>query len=323
MNTADILDRSLPSLSEGESSKIASIDFEEDVKQNLGRVNGNIYQRVPGVESVHDGQIIIRLLKMRFIVLDYSIVPNAADLAFARNNPHVMIPSGAGVKKCASPNCSKIGVPVCVFDSDPGEHLCHYLKCGLCFNCQKKSNHKRRAQKKRKPDEADVEVPRKRIPSKSTLRFHGEVIDLSHDAIIIDGPPVEGTRCRGPGYEYPQIIDDVENASKDLFRQTVDLSRMVSKYSLQGGVSAHFGAIDHLFQSAFASASKSMFLLHQWKLSLDESISSSIQTAVTDSSIAEAVASAAAFAAAQSSSLPSLPNDTEDHQTAHINEVGV
>lgn len=97
METVDSLHGTLPSLSEGENySSIASMDFNEDVKWHLGRVNGNMYQRVPGIENVHDGQIIIRLLKMRFIVLDYSIVPNAADLAFARNNPHVMIPSGAG-----------------------------------------------------------------------------------------------------------------------------------------------------------------------------------------------------------------------------------
>lgn len=168
-------------------------------------------------------------------------------------------------------------------------------------------------------------VPKKRFPRLGEFRLNGEVIDLSPDAIIINGPPDAVTRFRGPGYEYPQIIGDVEMASKLLLKQTADLSKLVSKCNNQGDVSAHYAEIDQLFQYTFTSASKSIFLLHQLRQSLDYSINVSNTTNVTDSTIADAVASAAAFAAAQSSALPALtPSDMEGQKPLSVTEqVGV
>ena len=48
-------------------------EFAEDLDLRLGRANGNIYLRKPGVEGVHDGQVMVRLKKKRFVILDYSV----------------------------------------------------------------------------------------------------------------------------------------------------------------------------------------------------------------------------------------------------------
>lgn len=89
-------------------------DFAEDEDKNLGKANGKCFQRKQG-NSANDGQIMVRLKKKRFIVIDYSIVPTAADMACAAVTPHLMIPEGAGMKKCIKSTCSKIGVPVCLY----------------------------------------------------------------------------------------------------------------------------------------------------------------------------------------------------------------
>jgi hypothetical protein len=90
-------------------------DFSDDLENNLGRANGNCYQRKPGIPNVHDGQIMVRLKKKRFIVIDYSIVPTPADLACASVISYINIPHGAGTQKCTAANCPKVGVPVCLF----------------------------------------------------------------------------------------------------------------------------------------------------------------------------------------------------------------
>jgi hypothetical protein len=43
-------------------------DFAEDLDLRLGRANGNIYHRRGGIEGIHDGQVMVRLKKKRFIV---------------------------------------------------------------------------------------------------------------------------------------------------------------------------------------------------------------------------------------------------------------
>ena len=130
---------------------------------NLGSANGKYYQRIAGVEGVHDGQIMVRLNKKRFIIIDYSIVPNQNDVLSSANNAPIIIPFGAGVTICTgkvSPGlenydadslslvkCKKIGVPVVLYDSESNEVLSsRYVLSGLCFSCQKKKNKKDRAQ---------------------------------------------------------------------------------------------------------------------------------------------------------------------------------
>ena len=100
---------------------LAPSEFAEDLEVNLGRANGNIYQRKPGVPGVHDGQIMVRLKKKRFIIIDYSIVPTNEDTQAAELSSHIHIPIGAGKQICTQSDCPKIGVPALLWDSDPNE----------------------------------------------------------------------------------------------------------------------------------------------------------------------------------------------------------
>ena len=124
-------------------------DFQDDVELRLGRANGNIYHRHQGIEGIHDGQVMVRLKKKRYIVIDYSIIPNEHDLQWAATHPHITIPNGAGKQKCTTLECTKVGVPVCLYDSEPNEPISLYLRAGLCFTCQRNLNEKRRTQRKR------------------------------------------------------------------------------------------------------------------------------------------------------------------------------
>ena len=140
-------------------------EFAEDLDLRLGRANGNIYQRKPGIEGVHDGQVMVRLKKKRFIVIDYGIVPNEQDIQAAAMHPNISVPLGAGVTKCtgkipSEPGgplvpCKKVGVPVLLYDSEPEEAPSLYLRSGLCFICQRNLNEKRRTQRKRPSDRAN------------------------------------------------------------------------------------------------------------------------------------------------------------------------
>jgi hypothetical protein len=69
----------------------------------LGFANGNIYYRIPGVEGLHDGQVMVRLKKKRFVILDYSIQPNEHDMKAAQQNEHIKIPRQAGKAICIKP----------------------------------------------------------------------------------------------------------------------------------------------------------------------------------------------------------------------------
>jgi hypothetical protein len=86
---------SLPSQpSTEQTSVILPIEeFAHDLEVKLGRANGNVHHRRPGVEGLHDGQIMVRLKKKRFIIIDYSIVPNAADIAAAAAMPRQIMVS--------------------------------------------------------------------------------------------------------------------------------------------------------------------------------------------------------------------------------------
>ena len=153
-------------------------DFAEDLDLCLGRVNGNIYQRKPGVNGVHDGQVMVRLKKKRFIVIDYGIVPNEHDLQASAMSPHINVPLGGGVTKCtgkvagpvdpanpgATPTlvpCKKIGVPILLHDSEPDQPPSLYLRSGLCFICQRNLNEKRRTQRKRPSERANHQAAAK------------------------------------------------------------------------------------------------------------------------------------------------------------------
>ena len=78
-------------------------DFQEDLR-HLGRANGNIWQRFPALAGVHDGQVMVRLKQLRFVILDYSI-PNPQSRLIGTSR-HVKVPRNAGVAIC---NTSGVG----------------------------------------------------------------------------------------------------------------------------------------------------------------------------------------------------------------------
>lgn len=299
-------------------------DFAHDLEVKLGRANGNIYVRKPGVEGLHDGQIMVRLKKKRFIMIDYSIVPTASDIAAAAISNNVMVPSGAGKQKCVSQDCTKVGVPVMLFDSDPDQPLSLYLRSGLCFTCQRLLNEKRRTQRKRKSDTTNqnpangIDASGHPIPPGGTdhysmesikrFRLGGEILDLNPDAIIINGP-LDGTKHHGPGYEYPEIGDDLQRITHEVSQETMHLANTVASLveipHLNSQVNAQILA---MYEKTFVSISKGIFLLSQWKSSWDSAPSIAIANeheldgnAIADAvASADVVASAAAVAAAQS-----------------------
>lgn len=282
-------------------------EFADDLEHNLGRANGNCYQRKPGIPNVHDGQIMVRLKKKRFIVIDYSIVPTPADIACAAATPYVKTPPGAGTQKCTSANCSKIGVPVCLFDSDPDEPISLYLRSGLCFTCQRNLNEKRRTQRKRKGEHGEEEAH-----NKQRFRLNDQILDLDPDAIIINGQ-LDGTQHHGPGYEYPEILLDLQKISEDAVHE---IQLLVSAVSTQATPPLHDSPehlqIEQIYDKTFQSFTKGLFLLSQFKSSIDTAIMEN--SLVVDrtvvggvqegSSMSDVVASAAAVAAAQAANGP-------------------
>jgi len=299
-------------------------EFAEDVNTKLGRANGNIYIREAGVDNVHDGQIMVRLKKKRFIIIDYSIIPTQHDISTAALSSHIMIPNGAGRTKCTDNNCTKVGIPVCLHDSNPEEPSSLYLRSGLCFTCQRILNEKRRTQRKKKSstnpptpvhsgpppigamghsglDPNSYSQPQKRF------RLNGEILDLNPDAIIINGP-LNDTKHHGPGYEFPEIITDLQRITQEVTNETNVLANAISNPNHQEHTN-----IMAMYEKTFLSMSKGIFLLSQWKSSWDSAVASAVAekaaseqaAAVTDGTIldgnviADAVASAAAVAAAQ------------------------
>lgn len=297
-------------------------EFAEDVDTKLGRANGNIFIREPGVDNVHDGQIMVRLKKKRFIIIDYSIIPTQHDISTAALSSHIMIPNGAGRTKCTDNNCTKVGVPVCLHDSNPEEPSSLYLRSGLCFTCQRILNEKRRTQRKKKSDNAPVTPTHSSGPPpighsgldptsysqpQKRFRLNGEILDLNPDAIIINGP-LNDTKHHGPGYEFPEIVTDLQRITQEVTNETNVLANAISNPNHQEHTN-----IMAMYEKTFLSMSKGIFLLSQWKSSWDSAVASAVAEktaseqadAVADGAIldgnviADAVASAAAVAAAQ------------------------
>mmetsp|Transcript_14788 Transcript_14788/g.22097 ORF Transcript_14788/g.22097 Transcript_14788/m.22097 type:complete len:426 (-) Transcript_14788:43-1320(-) len=248
-------------------------EFAYDEEKRLGRANGNTYQRRPGIENVHDGQIMVRLKKKRYIIIDYGYIPKPEDYAISNASAHISIPEGAGQQRCATKDCPRVGVPVMLYDSEPSEAMSLYLRGGLCFSCQRAVNEKRRTKRKRKPEEglpfdqvnlgASGDV-RSLGSSGSRFKVNNEVVELNSDAIIINGA-VAGTRSRGPGYQHPEIGADLLQIMSELSNDTMSLVSNLSTVGISSPAAANM-----LYQKAFLSASKATYLLTQWKASYDE-----------------------------------------------------
>lgn len=250
-------------------------EFAYDEEHNLGRANGNTYQRRPGVDNVHDGQIMVRLKKKRFIIIDYGYVPKPEDYAISDTTPHITIPEGAGQQRCATKNCPRVGVPVLLYDSEPSEAMSLYIRGGLCFCCQRAVNEKRRTKRKTRSEDFNngggIPFGEVRLGSSGDMRSIGssgsrfkvnnDVVELNSDAIIINGA-VAGTRSRGPGYQHAEIGPDLRQIVSELSEETMSL---VSNSDTSSPATANA-----LYQKAFLSASKVTYLLTQWKASYDE-----------------------------------------------------
>jgi hypothetical protein len=249
-------------------------EFADDEEKKLGRANGNTYQRRPGIENVHDGQIMVRLKKKRFIIIDYGYVPKPDDYAISNATPHISIPEGAGQQRCATKDCPRVGVPVMLYDSEPSEAMSLYLRGGLCFSCQRAVNEKRRTKRKRRPEDGlpfgEVNLGggggdmRSIGSGGSRFKVNNEVVELNSDAIIINGA-VAGTRSRGPGYQYPEIGSDLLQIMSELSQDTMALVTNSATAGLSSPAASNI-----LYQKTFLSASKATYLLTQWKASYDE-----------------------------------------------------
>eukprot|EP01083_Nonionella_stella_P064440 167898_1 len=292
----------------GETTVILPFEeFSVDLEHNLGRANGNCYQRRPGIPGGHDGQIMVRLKKKRFIVIDYSIIPTPADSAVAQVTPHIRCPVGAGQQECNSATCTKVGVPVCLWDSEPDEPVSLYLRSGLCFTCQRLLNEKRRTQRKRKGDVNRPNNSEASATAQKRFRISGEILDLNPDAIIVNGP-IEGTKHHGPGYEYTEIMPDVQHILAEASQESEQLSASLAAFSQHPPPlnSQEHVDIEAIYNKTFLTVSKGIFLLSQWKSSFDTIIATAAvaekatEEALDGTSIADVVASAAAVAAAQS-----------------------
>mmetsp|Transcript_6427 Transcript_6427/g.14499 ORF Transcript_6427/g.14499 Transcript_6427/m.14499 type:complete len:346 (-) Transcript_6427:133-1170(-) len=250
-------------------------EFVDDAESRLGRANGNTYQRKPGVDNAHDGQIMIRLKKKRYIIIDYGYTPTAHDYEIAKTVPHIKIPNGAGQLVCSTKDCQRIGVPVLLYDSEPNEPMSLYLRGGLCFSCQRSLNEKRRTQRKRKsdvPPAGEVRIGGD-MPSigsgsgnSSRFKYNDQIVELNPEAVVINGP-VDGTRTRGPDYRCPEIGSDLLTIVSELSQETLSLLQHSS--GAGAGMAPTADSVNRSYQKAFLSASRATFLLTQWKASWD------------------------------------------------------
>jgi len=250
-------------------------EFAEDLDLRLGRANGNVFQRRPGVEGCHDGQVMIRLKKKRFIVIDYSIVPNEHDLQASAMNVHINVPLGAGVTKCngkihqigpappglsteggdaptTSPpvhlqgfqkntvvtQCHKVGVPVLLYDSEPNEPASLYLRSGLCFKCQRNLNEKRRTQRKKPADRAAASAAK--AASKNQIQVTAEHSQAAFLAAASHNNTLVGTQAQQQQQQQAQFALSAAGAGNNgttmtHHHQTVQIGGMGSQTVLVGG----------------------------------------------------------------------------------------
>ncbi|CAB9509856.1 expressed unknown protein [Seminavis robusta] len=363
-------------------------EYQEDLDLRLGRANGNIYHRKPGLEGVHDGQVMVRLKKKRFVILDYSIIPTEADIQAAQTTVHTTVPVGAGKTSCTNADCNKVGVPVLIYDSDPNEPASLYMRSGLCFTCQRNLNEKRRTQRKRPSD-----IPRNGQTLDGGVTVFGSTsipkkFKMSPGAIVIH--PMEGLRPLAEGYGFNEIGIDLQRVVSEIAMDSQRLVDAVSPHhhhhhphphphehhhdptmppppppdaagiappdiaATAAAVAASVGAepgtladdlatsaaieattngdkdhehhhhdehevmvptasvdINALYDKAYRTMNKGIYLLCQWKQSWDSAVAAAVAQESVDHGLADAVASAAAVAAAaaqenQSASMASL-----------------
>jgi len=331
-------------------------EFQDDVMNRLGRANGNVFWRKPGVPCVHDGQIMIRLKKKRFIVIDYGIDPDKVNVSLSSitSSRHVMIPPGAGREKCGSSDCTKVGIPVLLYDSCPEEPLSLYLRSGLCFTCQRQLNEKRRTQRKRKSDGPDATASgallasttsgnlRKEISAGGGIimpnMLHGckkyrtmndpnTVLTLSQNAIVIEpsllGHDVEKLVKHGPSkYGVREIISDVQTELKSGLINHVD-HLLHSLSDIQGTILPPSSATqnhtsNNALVAAAAIAARTTISSNNEATSADAT-AAAIAAASASTTMEEASAVAAAIAANTTIDMDQLTSTANGQQRPSVN----
>jgi hypothetical protein len=319
-----------------------------DANRLLGQSNGKHYQRIPGNDQEHDGQVMVRLRKKRFVVLDYSFAPTEDDLKAATNFPNVRIVDKAGTGICihigvrfvndsssllpsssqsvvAFEKCGKVGVPVCLYDSDPTEQEPLYLRSGFCFSCQRNLNHERRSERKR-PAQSKLDHSSNCSPDviycvgpkPKHFKVGNRAIQLKEDALIIHGTVPHMTPYSHHG-SAPDLSSDLITATEEAYS---DASRLVGSISGRPSIAhASFvgNGLDHynslmmphppsdvntLYHKTFQSLSRSLVLLSQWKTAWDSTMAAATET-LADQTLVDAVASAVVDAGVPSSPVPS------------------
>jgi hypothetical protein len=141
--------------------------------------------------------------------------------------PHLLLPS---LILFLTSKCPKVGIPVCLYDSDPTEPDPLYLRVGLCFQCQRNLNEQRRAEKKRpgvhsRKLEEDCDYgladnPNPLYPVKrhkdGKRHLDQSAYAASHEAII------EGMRPWSEGYGFremgPNLVRWTQEVGQDVVR---------------------------------------------------------------------------------------------------------
>lgn len=283
------------------TSLIPYEDFAEDEQMNLGKANGNIFYRRSGLEGVHDGQVLVRLKSRRFILLDYSIIPNQMQTSFY----HSRIPPGAGTATCCSTStkCSKVGVPVLLYDSHPQETPSLYVRSGLCFTCQRNLNESRRAQRKSTKRKAttfnnnnddnndhsgEANIIYAVGPQAKYFQIHNDdddddkkPITLRSDAIILNGTTLEGLPIQPPLQDSKSVREMgflLEQSVRDALVDTERL-RQESSSSFDDDdllvttttttTTSDEETIQALYHKAFTKLHTSILLLSHWKTAWD------------------------------------------------------
>lgn len=244
-------------------------EFLATAAAQLGNANGNIYVSRSGVKGEHDGQVYVRLKKKRFVVLDYTIDPSEADIHAAASLPHMEIPSGAGRTPCITKECTKVGVPVKLFDSNPDDSVSLYLRSGLCFECQRNLNEKRRVDRRKRPSGDNVPLLYSiGSPNQKKFKLHGssDVVELSRDAIIVNGS-MKNVKMAADGHSTSDLASDVQDYLREASFETERLFQVAGN--------PHTAPVDPLadiqgmYEKAFTNLNKAIFLLTQWKSAWD------------------------------------------------------
>lgn len=223
--------------------------------------------------------------------------------------------------------CGKVGVPVCVYDSDPNEQEPLYMRSGFCFNCQRNLNHERRSERKRPAVQSSPTGGRRQQtsgpgpdviycvgPRPKHFKVGNRPIQLREDALIISG-----TVPQMPHYSHHSnshdlghnLIAATEEAYSDASRLINSISGRPSHGSFVGnGLDYHGmmmapqpGDVNAMYHKTFQSLSRSLVLLSQWKSSWDSTISAATET-IADQSLVDAVASAVVDSGVPGSPVP-------------------